>query len=146
MNISETDKAYLAGLFDGEGCVGYYNANPDSDGTPYCHTQVCITNTNEDVISWVNKVANMGRVSMRMFNDGKRRNAFSWQISKKAQVREFLEAIRPYLHVKAAQVDAILNLFHTEKDYIQRHGSVSPEVAALRMGTVAQLRALKRTA
>jgi len=144
MNISETDKSYIAGLFDGEGCIGYYNANPNPQGTPYCHSSVHISNTNQNVIIWVGKITGIGRSSTQKFKDGKRRTAYQWQLSKKAQVREFLEAIRPYLHVKAEQVDTLLELFKKEVGYIKKHGSVSSEVAALRVETVAKLKALKR--
>lgn len=145
MTLTETDKAYLAGLFDGEGCVGYYNSNPDREGTPYCCAQLIITMTDESVVRWVQRTLGCGHVSIAVKNDQVRRTAYQWQVSKKAQVRQVLSVIRPYLKVKAAQVDVLLALFNEEASYVMRHGSVSPEIAARRLETVQQLKALKRT-
>jgi len=144
--ISEVDKAYIAGIVDGEGCIGYYNANPDKEGTPYCHPSINVTNTNKEVIEWLHKITGIGRASEIRFNDGKRRTAYQWQLAKKQQVRQFLEVIRPYLRIKAAQADVLLSLFNQEAGYTKKHGSVSTAVAELRLKTVADLKALKRTA
>lgn len=144
--LTETDKAYIAGIFDGEGCIGYYNANPNKEGTPYCHPSVNVTNTDKEVIMWLQEIIGVGRSAVIKFKDGKRRTAYQWQLAKKQQVQEFLEVIRPYLKVKAAQVDVLLDLFTQEIGYVQRHGSVSPEVATLRLKTVEKLKLLKRAA
>jgi hypothetical protein len=145
--LVETDKAYLAGILDGEGCIGYYNANPDPEGTPYCHADINITNTHKGVVDWVQQVTGLGRSKpTNKFTVQGRMKAYQWQIAKKQDVREFLEAIDPYLRIKADQSHVLLNLFDQEKDYVRKQGSVSPAVAALRMETVAKLKALKRAA
>ena len=144
MAITETDKAYVAGLFDGEGCVGYYNANPNPTDTPYCHASVVITMTDESIIRWVQQLFSVGHVSIAK-KPQDRRTAYQWQISKKDQVRYILSTIRPYLKVKADQVDVLLDLFKEESHYRQRQGSVSSAIAARRLDTVYQLKTLKRT-
>ena len=144
MTITETDKAYIAGLFDGEGCIGYYNANPLANGTPYCHASLVVTMTDETIVRWLHTMFQCGHVSIAK-KDQNRRTAYQWQVSKKTQVRQVLSMIRPYLKVKADQVDTLLVLWQEEANYLQRQGSVSPEIAARRLETVQQLKTLKRT-
>lgn len=142
--LSETDKAYLAGLFDGEGCVGYYNASRTSILRPgYFHTSVHICNTYPQVIEWVAAVTGIGRVQSTFRNE-KHRTAYQWQLGKKADVIVFLTAIRPYLIVKAAQVDVILSHHQLESSYVQRHGSVTPEIVKSRQITSDMMKLLKR--
>lgn len=140
MNLSETDKAYLAGIFDGEGCVGYYNANTSSE-TPAHHASVHICNINKQVIEWVQEKVGGGRISLMGMNDPKRRVAYQWQLGRKSQVKAFLESIRPFLIVKAAQVDTLLAMFDEESTYPAR--TITPELIELRQRTERNLKAMK---
>ena len=142
-DMTEKDVAYLAGFFDGEGCVGYYNANPNPEGTPYFHVSINISNTDPRPILWMQKLLGFGKAKSANVS-GKRRQAYQWQISKRSDVKTFLELVRPYLIVKAEQADVILALFEMEKDYTGKHGSVTPEVTARRREAAAKVKALKR--
>jgi hypothetical protein len=140
--MNTTDLAYVAGIFDGEGCIGYYSTS--KTGTPYYHALVNITMTEDTVVNMLPKLFGFGKISVHKPKDGTRRTAYQWQVGHKKQVREFLMAIRPYLVGKAEQADVVLQLFKAEDTYIQRQGSVTPEVIARRREVELKLKALKR--
>lgn len=143
-DLSEVDTAYIAGFFDGEGCVGYYNASQTQSRRPaYFHISVNICNIDPCVIKWIATVTGIGKAKITRFKDKKRRTAYQWQIGKKADVIIFLNVIRPYLKVKANQVDVVLAHLTLEATYIQRHGSVTPEIVKARQVIADKLKALK---
>ena len=142
--MTELDKAYLAGIFDGEGCVGYYNATPTSSKRPaYHHAAVIITMTDPRIIQWVKEITGLGKVSSSI-KTKPRRTAYSWCIGKKTDVIAFLSIIRPYLKLKGDQVDVLLAHFALEADYVQRHGSVTPEIVESRQQITDTLKRMKR--
>lgn len=137
----------MAGFFDGEGCVGYYDASKTTQNRPsYFHTSVSVSNIDPCVIKWMADATGIGRCSVTRCKDKKRRTAYQWQIGKKADVIVFLNAIRPYLKVKAAQVDIILGHLALESSYEQKHGSVTLEVVAARQIVSDKLKELKWSA
>ena len=146
-SLSEVDKAYIAGLLDGEGCIGYYNAsNKSPNRPPYYHASVNICNTDPRPILWLQEVTGIGRSAITTFKDGKRRPAYQWQIGRKKQVQQFLEVVRPYLRIKDKQADVLVTALILESSYTKRHGSVTPEVVAVRRETELALKVLKRAA
>jgi hypothetical protein len=145
MILTEIDKAYIAGFFDGEGCVGYYNASQTSSRRPsYFHASVNICNTDPRVIMWIQEVTGIGVSRITKFKDGKRRWAYQWQIGKKADVIDFLSTIRPYLRVKGEQVDVLLIHLALEAGYVKKHGSVTPEIVKSRQEISDKLKTMKR--
>ena len=142
--LTEMDKAYIAGFFDGEGCVGYYNASQTAKHRPsYFHTSVHVCNIDPCVIKWIADVTGIGRVNILRSRDKTRRTAYQWQIGKKADVLDFLNAIRPYIKVKSAQVETILTHLALEASYIKRHGSVTPEIVVARQHVSDEMKRMK---
>lgn len=142
-NTTEADKIYIAGFFDGEGCVGYYNAaksNPRRPGYFCCHVHVC--NIDPRVIRWIHQITCMGRVNV-MKGSGKRRTAYQWQVSKRSNVIAFLSAIIPYLKVKREQAEILLTHLMLESSYVKSHGSVTSEIVESRQQIVDKLKELK---
>ena len=145
VNLTEVDKAYIAGFFDGEGCLGYYNATLINGKRPaYFHASVSICNTDPRVIHWLSEVTGMGRSNITRFADKKRRVAYQWQIGRKADVVQFLTAIRVYLKVKGDQVDVLLAHLEAETMYVKKHGSVTPTIVESRQQIADKLKIMKR--
>lgn len=143
--MTETDKAYIAGFFDGEGCVGYYNAiKSNKKCNPAYHASVSISNTDPRVIRWIGDIVGVGRYNIIRFKDGKRRVAYQWQLGKRSDVIAFLVTIRPYLKVKGDQVDVLLAHFDVEASYTRKHGSVTPEIVEGRRKVSDELKRMKR--
>ena len=136
MNLTETEKAYLAGIFDGEGSVGYYLKGKSG----YHTAQVAIYNCDPRVMDWIRDKVKFGSISTNQ-KTGKY-IGWSWICNSNRQVTEFLTTIRPYLIVKSDQVDLLLSLRDAEQE-IRSEFRLSPEVLALRERTVEQLKLLK---
>mgnify|MGYP001608779721 CR=1 FL=1 len=108
MNLTETEKAYLAGLFDGEGTVGYYLKK----AIGYHRAQIAIYNSDPRIMEWIRSRIPFGNI---VTNKISRHRGWAWMVTSNAQVTEFLVTIRPYLIIKANQVDLLLSLWDAEQ-------------------------------
>ena len=137
--LTEAEKAYLAGIFDGEGCVGYYKRK--GSRTKYSYVSVVmVTQSDARLMTWLRDKIVFGTIYSR---PGKKHVEFHWETNKKAHVCEFLETIRPYLILKGEQVDILLNHFQQEGLHPKHKGTVTPEVVADREKVYQELRSLK---
>lgn len=139
VNLSETEKAYLAGIFDGEGTVGYYPAN----GSHTIYVQV--TNTDSRVINWVKNLIPGGFVKTRKRHVN-RKPVWEWLVRDRDLAIEVLNIIRPYLIIKADQVDLLLSLMNDERILrgdSKRFQKLSPEIIEHRTSVEMQMKALK---
>jgi hypothetical protein len=87
MAMSELQAAYLAGLFEGEGCIE----------KRYLHS-VCINigSTDLDVITKVHEMTGVGHLrKAQTLPSG--RNFYVWRVSKAADAAEIINAMLPYL-------------------------------------------------
>jgi hypothetical protein len=140
MKLTDLEIGYLAGLFDGEGCVGYYKRS--AHGTPYHSASLHICLTDQIVTDWIMDRVGYGKVSRCLKPDG-RRTAYSWQLCNRHQIREVLEVIRPLLLVKATQVDVLLSLWQMEEKLPQGPNHVDANLIALRQNTANTIKQLK---
>ena len=136
VELSETDKAYIAGLFDGEGSVGYYFRKR-------AHSVVIsLVNTNFQVLPWLLDRIPVGTLYTRKRGTWKE----SWEISirKVADVVIFLSTIRPYLIIKADQVDLLLSHLSAEQEiYRANYRKLPDHIIARRFEIDQKLRELK---
>lgn len=82
--MNETDKAYAAGLLDGEGCLIIRASE---------HTWVSVAGQHLPTLlflqeRWKGSIVNHGRV-------------YKWQLSRKTLITTFLVDVLPYLRIKA---------------------------------------------
>ena len=108
MNLTETEKAYLAGLFDGEGSVGYYKYSKQKTHLP----QVQIANADPRVMEWLKAKIPFGSVGINKTN---KFTVFQWCVRGKKGVSQFLRAIQPFLVVKRDQSELLLNFLDAEQ-------------------------------
>jgi hypothetical protein len=142
MTLTEQEKAYIAGLFDGEGCVGYYNRGTIKN-VSYHSASVIVTMTDPRPITWLKTKTGMGNISVGV-KSGNRRNAYSWQLSNQKQIIEFLSTIRPFLMVKADQVDLLFQLWQEEEETLpEGPGRITEKVVKRREEAVTEIKNLK---
>jgi hypothetical protein len=104
--ISETDKAYVAGFIDGEGCISisrreYIKRTP----TPIYTLTVAVVSTNRDVLEYCRNLTNLGAVMLGgLPRKDSHHQEFSWRISSR-QAIDLLQLILPYLRIKREQAD-----------------------------------------
>lgn len=137
--LTEVEKAYLAGIFDGEGCVGYYKRKGNRNKYSYV-SMVCITQSNSEFMDWLQSTIGFGSVTSRA---GKKHFEYHWQANKRANVYEFLEALEPYLIIKQAQARILLAHLQGEGLEAWPKGTVTSEVLAQRDHIYRELRRLK---
>ena len=137
--LTESESAYLAGLFDGEGCVGYYKRQGNRNKYSYVSV-VMIAQSDLRLMLWLESKIGFGTVTSRA---GKKHFEYHWSTNKRQHVKEFLEVIQPYLILKKDQVDTLL--MHIEQEGVEplRRGMVTPDVLLKRENVYQRLRQLK---
>lgn len=99
--MTEPEKAYLAGIVDGEGsvCVTRVRRKENRSGFRFYAT-VQITNTSKQLLDWIQKITGLGKIYEISENGmGAKRKGYRWKI-KHSQSRQVLESILPYLIIK----------------------------------------------
>jgi hypothetical protein len=96
-------------LTNGEGCLKIYK-----DKNKYIYPHVNISNTNIDLIHYVQMLTYIGYVDCTI-SDLDRKNVYKWNLYVH-QIRDFLIKIRPYLKVKNQQCNLLLEYFQLKGD------------------------------
>ena len=126
--ISESNIAYIAGLFDGEGCVQikrYKEKKKKHTGKGYrtsnsMRISMDITMTDENVIRWVHEILKVGSVNKKP-RSGFRKNGTRYllQWRWRCAFRDAYYVARllwPYAQVKLQGIEKIMD--HYAPDYI----------------------------
>jgi intein/homing endonuclease len=108
MKIPKTELAYIAGLFDGEGCIRW------SD-TP----RISLTSCWPHHLMWISTLFGYGSVRIVRLKDGKNRTTFRLEMSGKNAIR-FLWKVRPFLMEKRHQADILIELVKYPKGSAKR--------------------------
>jgi hypothetical protein len=150
-DLTDTDKAYAAGLFDGEGCVELFmrptgrNKAGNLDNSIRC--ALSVSGTDQRPLQWL--LETFGGYIQEHTHAERTGNRPSgrWLVtSAKADV--FAEAIHPYLKVKQEQIEIWMQV----RTMVYSRGRISgkrqlpDEEVALRRSLVSDLRALKKIA
>ncbi|GAH70913.1 unnamed protein product [marine sediment metagenome] len=114
-NLTEMEKAYIAGFFDGEGYFGvrtiYKNDRP-----VHAKSTINIGNTNKEIIYWLASKINFGKWKTKTPyiyhpKSQKASTAYTLSICGCFRVEPFLKAILPYLRIKKDLVIKLLELY-----------------------------------
>ena len=100
--ISETDIAFIAGLFDGEGCITYKQymrkRKHNKKAYPTWSIRIEIAMTDQSVLIWLNEILGVGTVNPRKVKPGKKKQ-WRWRCSHR-QAYFVARLIWPYVHIK----------------------------------------------
>lgn len=97
--LTLTDIVYLAGIFDGEGCI-YIKEVAD---TRKLVVAVSITNTSLDLYSWLQSKLSIGRPNWHRPEGHKLR--FDFRIRSVSGCYQFLKLVCPYLIIKRTKAE-----------------------------------------
>ena len=112
--ISETDAAYIAGLFDGEGSISYkqymrqkpHNKNP----YPIWQIRIEISMTDKSVLNWLHLTLGAGTLNIKKYKSeytkGWKRQ-WRWRCCSRDAYYVCL-LIQPYTHTKIEDVNKII--------------------------------------
>ena len=114
--MSQVELAYIAGLFDGEGCLHYSFKHHWYGRKENSEYWIQITNINRPIIEYLHNVFGGGMVLDRR-QGGNRRMNFAWKIVARGTFR-VLRQIAPYLRIKREQVNMLLD----HETLISKHG------------------------
>ena len=110
--MEETDLAYYAGLFDGEGCVTLHPTQISSSKQRQTYfLSVHLTSVNKEVI--LELQTSFGGYSITYEGGGNRNTAYRWVVVRNTAFL-FLNSVLPYLRLKKHRVELAL-IFHTHK-------------------------------
>tara|TARA_R100000655_G_C2861284_1_gene171520 strand:+ start:76 stop:486 length:411 start_codon:yes stop_codon:yes gene_type:complete len=117
--MTETDAAYLAGLFDGEGSVYYKRTKQirhNRPGKPVHNIWVIrmeIAMTEKSIINWVHEFTGVGHSGSRKVKPGKKKQ-WRWRCSHR-DAYYVSRLIWPYAHVKLPKIQQIIDHYAEHK-------------------------------
>jgi len=101
------DMAYIAGIFDGEGHIGFYTYKASKNGKRYARLVVGITNSYRPVLEWLCEVIGAGRIQRKRIHSERWKACYSF-IIQGLPARTFLVAMLPFLRVKRERAMFVL--------------------------------------
>jgi hypothetical protein len=108
LQISEVDKAYIAGMVDGDGSICLYR-DPKKG---YVISKVSIVNNDLSVLEWIQSITKLGRIQQPT----KHKATFSLTINRNSNQIAFLEAILPHLKVKKPHAEVTLAFLRARRN------------------------------
>ena len=119
--IPECDRAYIAGLFDGEGCVSYkqYNRKRKNNKKAYPTWQIRleIAMTDQSVLLWLNEVLGVGTVGEKRYKTKYTagwKKQWRWRCSHRDAFYVCC-LIWPWTHVKLPEIQKIIQHYSERK-------------------------------
>lgn len=156
LTVSEQDAAYMAGLIDGEGCIGIYKTCGSGKHRrvyPQYVMSLGMSNTHLGVIKWI---CQMFGGTYHIANSGAKNPkysvAWSWKITAR-HAKWVLEQVIPYLRIKRDQAEIAIEFQNHVQDmsWVKGNGfargvlPMPPEIFQHRQDLAAKLKSTKRS-
>lgn len=131
--LSETEKAYLAGILDGEGSISLARSHARSSAK-YVYPLVRIANTDKKLISWIRKRIPIGHAGYVSKIHKKCKDVYhvAWASTEAVCI---LQELLPYLVCKKFRAEVAIQVWleneHAVKNYGQPFGNYHPVPAYL---------------
>jgi hypothetical protein len=111
--LSIQDAAYLAGLFDGEGCitVGFCKRQSRSNFTVM--PVLTITNTHRKTLEWVRDTTGSGQIVQTCKGGRVHSPCWAYRIGELHHIHDLLRQVYPFLRIKSAR--ALLMIQYTNR-------------------------------
>lgn len=111
--MTETQKAYLAGIFDGDGCVSIVKSNKPPYGM-YHQLAVMFTQSSLPYLEAIREIAGVGKIYEQTGVTKLKRNrsAYIWRIPSRAGAI-LIEELLPYLIRKRRQAEIAVEFQNT---------------------------------
>lgn len=135
--MTDVERAYLAGLIDGEGTITLTRAHKNQTPSP----QISIANNSIEVLMWVRDKLGVGTTMMKLPRKPTHRVSYSWQISKAGACSRVLSLVHNFLILKKPQSKLILAKY---KSVTPRNGKYTEELLAKKFELVEKIHALNQ--
>lgn len=140
--MNHTDAAYLAGMIDGEGSLTVSLTRPKThrpNWNSILQVKLCIYNTDKRLIDWLLATCGGCLLTRRPVRG---RPVYQWQANTR-DVPEILAQVRPYLKLKGAQADLLVEVCQLRVTHgFGRKNGVPAENLARRAAIVEEVRHL----
>ena len=133
--MDEVEKAYIAGIIDGEGTVTLMKHHKNETPIPF----VGIANNNYELLKWI-KVLAGGNICAKKKRLPHHNDSYALNIRHDRALR-FLNEIKKYLIIKKPQAELITKEY---KSVTHRAGRYTPELLAKKYKLVAKIRKLNQ--
>lgn len=121
--MTELEKAYIAGIIDGEGSIMLQKFHTNEYPSP-C---VSIASTTLELLNWIQSVVGNGTIKRKKnYNISEHKDCYSY-VLKYNDALAFLQEIYPYLIINSKKKRAEL-LLNKHKSVTPRNGRYSDEV------------------
>jgi len=136
LSLSDRDRGYLAGLFDGEGSISVGWTK-----TGVLVAELSVTNTNRDVLEYVKELVGGGTIRGDR-RRGERKLAYKFSISKKGHVYGILKELLPEVIIKRDVIgltvellDKFFRIYTINERWtgVQYHSEIAPLVKQIKM-------------
>lgn len=139
--IEVHNKAYLAGIIDGEGSIGIYRSGPHRGcAANRLVLVVTITSTTLILLEWCQKIVGDGKIALKRQKNDKHRACWEWKI-RNCKASRMLSLILPYLVIKKQQAVTAIKFAETIGNVGQR---LSKETQRKRENFYREIRSLNR--
>ena len=119
--MNDTDVAYIAGLFDGEGCVSYkqyMRKRPhNKKAYPTWQIRLEIAMTDKSILIWVNEMLGVGTVGEKRYKTKYTKGwkkQWRWRCSHRDAFKVCC-LLFPYAHVKLGEIQKIIQHYSERK-------------------------------
>jgi len=133
--LVELERAYVAGIVDGEGTVTLMKYHKNETPIPY----VSVANNNLQLLEWIKHRCG-GLIASKKKYKPHHSDSYVWSVHYDRALR-FLKEIVKYLIVKKPQTTLILSKY---KSVTHRAGKYTPEMLSNKMKLVARIRELNQ--
>jgi hypothetical protein len=133
--LEEAEKAYIAGIVDGEGTVTLMKHHKNETPLPF----VAIANNNLDLLKWIKSLVG-GNICTKKKRLPHHNDSYVLNIRQDRAMR-LLNEIKEFLIVKKQQADLITTQY---KAVTHRAGKYTPELLAKKYQLVAKIRELNQ--
>ena len=140
--LKETEKAYIAGILDGEGCVSIAKSNRSYLNYPYYQLRVIIAMSDKNVIDLLTKKLGGYQQSIKMKNIN-HKISYRWQLTCD-DAENFLRLIEKYLIVKKMHCKAAFNFRKTKKGRSNSGRALKKEIFDLRTRHFEEMKKLNK--
>ncbi len=143
--MTETEKSWIAGIVDGEGCLTISKTKPSPKSTNRSISYRPIIKVTMGDKATIDRISILfgfsSTMTHRLSANPNWNDAFTWSASNRQAIRA-IETIRPYLFTKAAEADVLLEFGNLCNSRTGRRG-VPPELLAAREKLWATCKSLK---
>lgn len=123
----ETEKAYIAGIIDGEGSIMLTRFHKNQYHSP-C---VSISSTDIELLEWIKKTTGMGKIiNKKNYNEEKHKNSYTYRVIYDDAL-SLLREIEPYLVIEQKKLRA-QHILNNYKQITPRNGRYSDELRKLK--------------